>query len=157
MKTIKTYINSTSQDAYTKFGVELAETSVTALMTPPPLKDYITNKSALSHGKQVLTANGNVPKTDERDVQLTISLEAPTLAKFLMRYRAFCTELKKGAITLTLYISEGSTYYKETFYLKYLSCSQYSEFNGRLGKFVMKFCEPNPETRELEYSNDITL
>lgn len=157
MKTITTYINGDTANTYSRYGIRLAETSVTALMTPPPLKDYITNSSALEHGKRVLTDSGNRPKVNEREVQLVISLEASSLAQFLIRYRAFCDVLRQGSISLTLKIQEGDTNYKETFYLNYLSCSQYSEYNGRLGKFTLKFNEPNPENRTLTTSGDITL
>ena len=126
-------------------------------MTPPPKKSYIKNKSALSHGTQVLSDSGTNPKTDERNVQLTFGLHATSLAKFFMQYRSFVTELKKGVIDLTVHVWEGSTYIKETYYLKYVSCNQYAEYNGRLAKFVIKFNEPNPENRLLEHSTDITL
>lgn len=157
MKTIKTYINSTTQDTVKKWGVFIAETSLTALMTPAPRKAYITNKSALSNGTQVLTDSGNKPKTDERDIQLIIGLKAKSLAQFLTRYRSFCEELKKGAMTLTVNISEGDTYLKETYYLLYNSCNQFSEYNGRLARFVLKMTEPNPERRDTEHSNDIEI
>ena len=157
MKTITTYINSTTLTTERKWGVFIAETSITALMTPAPLKAYITNKSALSHGKQVLTDSGNKPKVDEREVQLTFGLKARSLAQFLTRYRSFCEELKKGAINLTVIIREEDSYLKETYYLNYNSCSQYSEFNGRLARFVLKLTEPNPERRDIECSDDITL
>lgn len=157
MRNVKIYINSTSQDTEKRWGVFFADNSVTALMTPAPKKSYITNKSALINGKQVLTSNGNQPKTDERDVQLTFGLKASSFAKFIMQYRSFVEELKKGAIDLTLYVWEGDTYIRETYYLNYVSCSQYSEFNGRLAKFVLKLNEPNPENRLIEHSTDITL
>ncbi len=156
MKNVRIYINSASQDTKTKWGVFFTDNSVTALMTPPPKKSYITNKSALSHGKQVLTADGNLPKTDERDVQLTFGLKADSLARFIMQYRSFVSELKKGDIDLTLHVWEGGTYFRETYHLKYVSCSQYSEYNGRLAKFVLKLNEPNPENRTVEHSTDIT-
>lgn len=157
MTTVKTYINSTTTDTRKKWGVFLAETSLTALMTPAARKDYITNESALSHGKQVLTANDYLPKTADRDVQLVFGLEAKSLAQFLTRYNSFCEELKKGAITLIVEISEGDTYLKTTYYLNYLSCSQFSEYNGRLGRFALKLNEPNPENRVQEHSSDISL
>lgn len=157
MKNVEVYINSTSQTTEKRWGVFFTDTSVTNLMTPAPKKSYISNKSALSHGKQVLTSGGNAPKTDERDVQLTFGLKAKSLSKFLMQYRSFVNELEKGAIDLTLHIWDGETYYKETFYLNYISCSQYMEYNGRLAKFVIKFNEPNPKNRLLEHSTDIQL
>lgn len=156
MMTIKTYINSTTQDTERKWGVFFAENSLTALMTPAPLKSYITNKSALINGIQVLTDSGNKPKVDERDVQLIFGLKAKNLAQFMTRYRSFCNELKKGGIELTVHISDNNTYLKETYYLTYVSCSQFSTFNGRLARFVLKLTEPNPENRLTECSNDIT-
>lgn len=157
MKNVEIYINSTEQTAKQQWGVFFSENSVTNLMTPAPLKSYIKNKSTLSHGTQVLSTGTYKPKTEERDVQLTFGLHATSLANFLMKYRSFVTELKKGDIDITVHIWEGSTFIKETYHLKYLSCSQYSEFNGRLAKFVVKFNEPNPENRQLEHSTDITL
>ena len=157
MKNVKVYINSTTQTTQQRWGVFFSETSVTALMTPAPKKKYITNKSAISHGKQVLSIGEYVPKTDERDVQLTFGLRATSLAQFFMRYRSFVAELEKGAIDLTLQFSEGSTYCKETYHLNYVSCSQFAEYNGRLAKFVIKFNEPNPKDRNIEHSTDITL
>ncbi len=154
MKNVKAYINSTEQDTKQRWGVTLAETSVTALMTPAPTKDYITSTSRLEHGKRTYAGN---TKLAERDVQLVFAIQAPTLAQFLMRYHAFCEELKKGAIDLTLHVWEGSSYIKTTYHLYYTSCSQYSEYNGRLGKFTLKLNEPNPANRTVETSSDITL
>lgn len=157
MKKVKTYINSSTQTTEQRWGVTLAETSLTALMTPAPLKSYITNESALSHGKQVLTDSGNIPKVDARDVQLVFAIRASSLAKFLTQYYSFCEELKKGALDLTLHIWEGDSYIKTTYYLNYVSCSQFSEYNGRLGRFVLKLNEPNPANRTIEHSSDINL
>ena len=157
MKNVEVYINSTTQTTKQKWGVFFTETSVTNLMTPAPLKAYIKNKSPLSHGTQVLAEGEYRPKCDERDVQLTFGLKASSLAKFFMQYRSFVTELEKGNIELMVHIYEGHTFIKETYQLKYLSCSQFAEYNGRLAKFVIKFNEPNPKNRRLEHSNDIML
>lgn len=157
MKNVKIYINSDTQDTETRWGVFFADGSAAALMAPAPKKSYIANKSALNNGKQTLTGNGTLPKTDERDVQLTFGLKARSFAQFVMRYRSFVEELKKGAIDLTLHAWEGDTYIRETYHLNYVSCSQYSEFNGRLAKFVLKLNEPDPENRSIVHSADITL
>lgn len=157
MRNVEAYINSSTETTEQRWGVFIAETSLTALMAPAPLKSYITNKSALSHGKQVLTDSGNLPKVDERDVQLVFAIHANTLAKFLMRYHSFCEELKKGAIDLTIRISDGDSYMKTTYYLNYLSCSQFSEYNGRLGRFALKLNEPNPANRVIEHSSNIAI
>lgn len=154
MRNVKVYINSNTQTTEQKWGIFFGDTSITALMTPAPKKEYLKNKSPLSHGAQSLT--GFIPKTDERTVQLTFYLKAPTLAKFMMRYLAFVKELEKGHVALTIHVWENTTFFKETFHLEYVSCAPYSEYNGRLGKFVIKFNEPNPKNRQFEHSNDIT-
>lgn len=154
MKQAKVYINSSTEDTETAYGVFFTDSSITALMTPAPLKNYITNKSALQPGKQVLP---NAPKVDERDVQLTFGLRASSLAQFLMRYDKFCKELEKGAIKLTVHIYESPTWIKTIYNLNYISCTQYTEFNGRLAKFTIKFNEPDPSNRSVRTSNDIAL
>lgn len=157
MNNVKIYINSTSQDTESKWGVIFTETSVTALMTPPPLKSYITNTNPLSDGIQSLRDSENIPKVDERDITLVFGLHAKNLAQFIIRYFNFCNELKKGALDLTMHIVEDDTYLKCTYHLNYMSCTQYSEYNGRVGKFTVKFNEPNPEDRDIEYSSNIIL
>lgn len=134
------YINGA--DAHKTYGIIFGEDSLTALMTPPPVKAYIENKSALSHGKQVLNNEDTPPKLDERDVQLTFYLRAKNLEQFLTRYQKFCEVLQCGKIDIrTKYQPEV------TYHCIYISCSQYSQFNGRLAKFVLKVNEPNPNNR----------
>lgn len=157
MKNVKVYINSSTQTTEQKWGISFTDISVNALMTPAPKKEYTKNKSPLKHGVQVLTNNNTLPKTDERTVQLTFFLKAPTLAQFIMRYRAFVNELEKGTMNLTIYVWENNTYFKETYHLLYLSCNQFSEFNGKLAKFVLKLSEPNPRNRTFEHSTNITI
>lgn len=57
------FINN--EDARKTYGIIFGEDSLTALMTPPPVKPYIENKSALVHGKQVLNDEDN--RTTVRD------------------------------------------------------------------------------------------
>lgn len=125
-----------------KYGIVFGADSLTALMTPPPVKAYIENKSALSHGKQVLNDEANPPKLDERDVQLTFYLRAKNREQFLTRYGDFCELLRGGRIDIRTKYQPGVTYH-----CNFISCSQYSEFNGRLAKFVLKLNEPNPNNR----------
>lgn len=134
------YINGA--DAHKTYGIIFGEDSLTALMTPPPVKAYIENKSALSHGKQVLNDEDTPPKLDERDVQLTFYLRAKNLEQFLTRYQKFCEVLQCGKIDIRTKYQP-----KVTYHCKYISCSQYSQFNGRLAKFVLKVNEPNPNNR----------
>ena len=130
------------KDAYTTWGIVFGDTSFTALLTPAPVKKRVENKSALIHGKQVLNDASNPPKVDERDVQLTFWLKAKNLDEFLSRYSSFVAELESGIFDLKTKYQNGVVYH-----LQYLSCNQFSQFNGRLGKFVLKLNEPNPKNR----------
>lgn len=65
------YING--KDAYETWGMSLSDTSLSALLTPPPNKDYIESKSRLKHGKSVILDN---VKVDERDVTLQVHFTA---------------------------------------------------------------------------------
>lgn len=135
------FINN--KDVTTTWGITMGAETFTALMTPPPLKPYIDNKSALLPGKQVLNDGEHAPQVEERDIQLTFYLEARSLSKFLERYNSFTEELKKGKLDIrTKYQPEV------TYHCNYLSCTQYTQFNGRLAKFILKVNEPNPNNRD---------
>lgn len=136
----QTIINN--RDAWLTWGVFLAETAFTTLLTPAPLKSYIENKSALESGKQVLTADGTLPLPDERDLQLEIYLRAKDFDDFMAKYKEFTTELKKGHIDLQTRYQPDIVYH-----CIYISCAQFSQYNGRLAKFALKLNEPDPENR----------
>ncbi len=128
-----------NQDAYTTWGVFMDSTGLSALMTPAPLKEYIINKSPLTAGKKV---KPTTPMVDERDLTLTVFIKAASLPDFLQQYRAFVTELQQGDIVLQTKYEADVTYR-----LKYVSCQQFSNYNGRLGKFILKLNEPDPSNR----------
>lgn len=134
------YING--KDAHEEWGLIFGESSLTALMTPAPVKAYIQNKSALIHGKQVLSGSVNPPKIDERDVQLVFGIKAKNMTDFLTKYSSFVEELEKGWLDISTKYQPGVVYH-----LLYVSCQQFSQYNGRLGKFVLKLNEPNPKHR----------
>lgn len=130
------------EDAQEVYGVIFGSESFTTLLTPPPVKAYIENKSALSHGKQVLNDEVTPPKLDERDIQLTFFLRANSMEQFLTRYAAFTAVLQAGRIDIRTKYQP-----KVTYRCNYISCAQFSQFNGRLAKFVLKLNEPNPNNR----------
>ena len=126
------------QDAYTTWGVFLDDTGISTLMTPAPLKEYITTKSPLQHGKDVVPV---APKVDERDVTLVLNIVADNRTQFLTRYAAFIQVLQAGDIVIT------TRYTNETYRMKYVSCQQFSSYRGGVGKFTLKLNEPNPKNR----------
>lgn len=131
------YING--KDAYTKWGISMDDTSLSALMTPAPNKELIENKSRLENGKHVNLSN---PKMDERSFTLQINLTAPNTEAFFSRYSSFCKELATGVLDI-------KTKYQPNLVYKtiYQSCSQFSQFIQGIGKFTLKLTEYNPSDR----------
>lgn len=129
------------KDAYTTWGVFLEDGALSALMTPAPLKSFIENSVAGEHGKQIFAQN---PKVDERTISMAVCIKADTETQFMIRYKAFVTELQSGILEIkTKY--EPDVVYRCT----YLSCQQFSQFVRRLGKFVLRLSEPNPMNRSI--------
>lgn len=137
---MKGFCTINGKDAFESWGIALHDTALSALMTPPPQKEFIENKSRLENGKRVLTSN---PKVDEREVSLRFNLFANTELEFFSKYESFCKELAKGQIRIhTRY--QPSVYYN----MIYLSCTQFTQYNRKGADFVLKLSEPNPANRE---------
>lgn len=133
------YINS--KDAYSNWGISMTTSSLSALMAPPPNKEFIENKSRLEHGKRVITTN---PKVDERNLSLELQLTAKTESEFFSRLSKFFQELETGVLNIR-------TKYQPTITYKtiYLSCGNFTQFMRGIAKFTLKLCEPNPKDRTL--------
>lgn len=136
MRTGELYINN--EDAYTTYRVWLE--SVSPLRQFAPVKERVTNKSPLRDGKEV---NPTPPKVDERDVTLTLCIEGRTEAAFESNLDNFEQVLRSGLMEWRI-PRHNSKIYR----LNYVSCTQYSDYNGRLAKFILKLNEPNPNDRE---------
>lgn len=130
------------KDAYDTWGMSLSDTSLSALLTPPPNKEYIESKSRLENGKSVILDN---VKVDERDVTLQVHFTAKSEKQFFDRYSSFCDELKGGKLELR-------TVYQPTVLYRfvYLSCQQFSQFMRGIAKFSLRLNEPNPDNRAVE-------
>ena len=131
------YING--KDCYTNWGISMDTSSLSSLMTPPPLKEFIENKSRLEHGKRVLSSN---PKIDERNITLTFNLTAKTEEEFFSRYNNFCEELATGIINIKTQYQPNITY--KTIYI---SCNQFTQFMRGIARFSLKLVEYNPADR----------
>ena len=135
------------------FGVMLSETAMSLLVCPPPVKSLVENKSALEGGKRVIHPKdkyGNyIAHFDERDISLEIFIFANNLDDMYERLIAFTSKLVSAPIVMTT-SHQPNVYYR----MEYNSCPQFSDFNGRLGKFTLKLNEPNPENRGATDIND---
>lgn len=133
------YING--KDTYTTWGISMDTSSLSSLMTPPPMKEFIENKSRLEHGKRVVTSN---PKVDERSLTLTFNLTAKSEEQFFARYNAFCEELATGVLHIK------SKYQPNVVYKTiYISCNQFTQFMRGIAKFSLRLVEPNPKDRSV--------
>lgn len=135
---IKLRINE--KDAKQEYGASLSNGSLAALMTPPPAKERIANKSRLQHGTRII-ANNDTEKVDERQITLNVHFTANSEEEFLLRYANFCKMLAGGVVNIEVELQSGRVLRYETYYQ---SCSQYSQFYGGIAKFALKLIEPNP-------------
>lgn len=131
------FINN--KDAYTTWGISMDTSSLSALMTPAPNKEFIENSSRLEHGKRVITSS---PKVDARDITLTINLTAKNEQQFFDRYLSFCSELETGVLNIKTSFQPNVVYR-----MIYLSCSQFTQFMRGIASFSLKLNEPNPKNR----------
>jgi hypothetical protein len=130
------------ENAFQKWGIVLGDTSLSALMTPASLKDFIKNDSRLKDGSSVILSN---PKVSERQVTIVIFLLATSELDFFTKYNAFCTEvLQTGRVNIRTIYQPGVEYK-----MIYESWSQFSQFERGMAKFTLKLIEPNPKDREI--------
>lgn len=132
------YING--KDAYTTWGIFMDDTALSALMTPVPNKEFISNKYRAKNGKRVIVHN---PCLDERDITIGFNMTAKNKATFLTNYAKFCNEvLAEGEIVI------HSSFQSDVWYrCIYVSCTQFSQFVQELAKFSLKLNEPDPSDR----------
>lgn len=134
----KLYING--KDAFLEWGIFLDSTALSALMTPAPNKEFISNKYRNRDGKCVIKHN---PRLDERDITIGFCMTAPNEDVFIGNYAKFCNEvLAKGELVI-------NTKYQPNVYYRcvYNSCTQFSEYMREMAKFSLKLNEPDPTNR----------
>lgn len=133
------YING--KDAYTTWHAFFDSSSLSSLMTPPPLKDAVSNNSRLEHGKRVMY-NGR--KIADRDITLVLQMTAPNEEVFFERYNSLCEEFAHGRLEIQTKYQPGIVYKMD-----YISCSQFTQFLRGIAKFTLKLNEPNPKDRKI--------
>ena len=129
------------QDAYTKFGISLADGALAALMTPAPNKSLIESTYRKLPGKRVILKD---VVQDSRELNLEMYITAPNKSEFFLFYSDFCLELAKGKLVI-------NTSFMPSVYFRciYLSCTQFTEFVQEMAKFSLKLSEPDPSDRGL--------
>lgn len=137
---LKGQLRINGKDAYSEWGISMDDTSLSALMTPPAVKSYITNDDRMKHGRTFLESPVYV---DSRDLTLQLNLTARDESQFFKRYASFCEILAKGRLDIETSFQQGVIYH-----CVYQSCSQFSQFMRGIGKFVLKITETNPNNRK---------
>lgn len=133
----------TWEDAYEQYGVTLCGGTLESLLTPAPMKSYITNTSRLEHGIHV----AGTSRVDKRDVTVTVSIEGATASQCIARQKAFATLIQSGEVIMKI---GNANLGDEVFHLYYTSSSSYSTGISRtICKMAIKFSEPNPKNRTL--------
>lgn len=136
------------KDAYTTWGITLADGSLSALMTPAPLKPHISNKSRAEDGRQVLGIGpqsrlAHRPRIDDRTITLVLNISAPSEEAFLQRYASFCEVLHAGILDIRTKYQPNLVYH-----LIYESCQQFRAFALGIGSFTLRLSEYNPASRQ---------
>ena len=136
------------KDAYTEYGMSLEDGAISALLTPPSLKEFVENESRIENGKKIIVG---YPVYDARDISLAFHIVAPTKEAFFAKYQALCAVLQKGIVKIkTKY--QVDTVYK----FVYNSCTQFSQYSFGIAKFTLKLTEANPADRTGElYSEGV--
>lgn len=130
------------KDAWTEWGINMGKGFKDTLDSFVPLKDYITNESALEHGRQVLFEV--LPKVNYREFTLQFMLLGTDADDFREKRKAFEAELQKGRVDLVV-PSLGNEVYKLVYLGKNITYAMNRK--GNFGTVAARFEEPNPTDR----------
>lgn len=135
------------KDAYVEYGINFEDGAIANLMTPPSLKDIVSNSSRLQHGRRYVVGE---PKYEERALDLPFHLIAEDSEDFFIKYNKFCKDvLAKGEFTLRSILIPD-----REFRLIYNSCSSFSETMREMALFNLKVTEPDPTNNYIDDSSD---
>ena len=127
-------------DIKSEYGVSLSDGALSALLAPPAAKERISNESRLEDGKRIDIYTQTYFQS--RELTLEMHLIADTFEQFLSRWRAFLAALTASPQGIRMIVTAyGQTL---TYTLQYLSCTQFAQYNGQLGKFAVRFSEQLP-------------
>lgn len=115
-------------------GVAMLRGSYSALLLPPPTKEWIKNESVNKNGTDYLKPDTIYVK--ERTINLTFLIYGND--SFTSGYNWLTSVLLGGIIDL--YVSDLGRHY----FLKYESCTSLTTPHPNCCKLVVKFTEPNP-------------
>ena len=133
------YING--YDAYTRWGMSMDSSALSALMTPSANKENLHTSSRTANGQKV---SRSVMRVAPRQLTVIFQICAKTEAQFFAYYESFCKELAKGYLYVETEFQPNVCYRFE-----YNGCNQFSQFMRGIGKFTLKLTENDPTDRAL--------
>lgn len=125
-----------------KYGASMTDSSLEQLLTPPQVKQYISNSSRLNHGERLVIPAGSV-RYEQKELTIVFVISGDTQEQYLQRYEAFLELLTSGIVAVHVPILA------RTFRLAYLSCSKYGCYGLNRAKLTIKFSEPDPTDRDV--------
>ncbi len=147
---IKTELEADSEyvDLNSTYGVRLLKGSYETLLSPPTLKDYITNDSRLQNGVQYARTGA---KVKQRELRLSIILEGDNtletkeeqISSYYARYESFLAKLTSDTI-ICLKVMALNRIFK----LVYSSCEKFEQFDYKASIFTLSLVEPDPSDRQ---------
>ncbi len=123
-----------------KYGAMMLAGSYNSLLTPPQLKEWVTNIPVDGDGTEYIEPDTSY--VQERSVSLIFGIKGETKEDFLNKYQQFIVELQSGIIDL--YVPDLGRHY----HLKYEGCTTFDHYNLTACKIAVKFTEPNPKKIE---------
>lgn len=128
------------------FGVSFSDGAISTLLAPPAVKERVSNTSRLEDGKRIDIYSP--VHWEPRELTLEMHIIADSFTDLLDKYRRLIKELTYSSEGIKLFYANynlpNSNSVRLTFRLHYLSCTQFSAYNGSLAKFAIRFIEPKP-------------
>lgn len=126
-------------DAFTTYGIGLEKGAIASLLTPAPMKEYISNNSRLNHGTQILPTSA---KVNQREITIQFHMFASSESTFMANYTNFTNVLASGKVIL-----HEKKYTNKYYRCFFVSCTAYQHNINGLSKFTLKLIEPDPTDR----------
>ena len=130
------------KDAKTTWGMMALDKFVDALLMPPPAKEVVKNTSRLEHGTRIKLPAGKTLFAS-REFSIDLRIRAADAADYYSKHTSLMAELASGWLLISTSQLPGVV-----FRCRYVSCQQYSQYNGRVAKFALRLEEPDPSNRE---------
>lgn len=134
-----------SDTAYTDlgdYGITLIRGWREALLTPAPVKEFVTNDSRIENGVSVI-ASPKYAKRSKRDVNISFFLEGSSEEDYLDKYEKFLEKIAySGQFCLKVPCM------KRVFKFVYSQCSKYGDYGLKRSNFTLKLTEFDPTDRE---------